>query len=210
MAISFPYDLLSTFPGWATEFELKYRQEQSRSANGKTVVKDFGAPLWVGRWQSRAMRPNELDAWRARLDVLEDGLQTFSAWSPSRTFPIAYPNGSWPTGGAFSGVGQVSSFTAKTIALKGLPAGFVLSVGDHIQIGSADLHRVLEQATAGAGGATPAFEVRTYTWPTIAVNQPVKLFKPSCLMAIVPGSVSSTADLSTGRGAVTFQGMEAR
>jgi hypothetical protein len=208
MAITFPYDFLSTFPGWTTEWDLAYRQEQSRSANGKTVVKDFGAPLWQATWQSRSLRINELDAWRARLKALENGFQTFVAWPISRTFPIAYPNGSWPAG--FSGIAQVSSFTGKTVALKGLPVGYTVSMGDYIQISTGDLHQVIEAATAGSGGVTPAFEVRTYTWPTIAANQAVKLFKPSCLMAIVPGSVSSTADMTLGRGQVTFQGMEAR
>ena len=210
MAITFPYDLLSTFPGYSTEFDLTYRQEQSRTSGGRTIVKDFGSPLWQGSWISRSLTINELDAWRARLKALENGFQTFAAWPFSRAYPIAYPNGSWPTGSAFNGSCQIASLTSKSVSLKGLPSGYQLSVGDYIQIGTADLHQVLEPATANSGGLTGSFEVRSYLWPSVAVNAAVKLSRPSCIMSIAPGTISTTADSQAGRGVVSFQAMEAR
>jgi hypothetical protein len=209
--LSFPLDFLASFPGWTTEFTPQWRQEQSRSANGKTYVKDLGSPLWTATWQSRGMSANELDTWRARLDALENGATTFIASPMSRCYPIAYPNGSWPTGSAFSGVCKLDSMSSgRAVALKGLPAGYQLSVGDFIQIGSADLHRVREAATASAGGVTGQFEIRPYLWPTALVNADVRLVRPSCVMSLVPDSLSSPADMATGRGPITFKGMEAR
>ncbi|MBO9100003.1 MULTISPECIES: hypothetical protein [unclassified Rhizobium] len=210
MAITFPYDLLSAFPGWSTEFDLAYRQEQSRTAGGRTIVKDLGSPLWQATWQSRNLRVNELDAWRARLKALENGLQTFRAWPTSRAYPIAYPNGSWPTGAAFSGQARINSLSSKAVSLKGLPAGYRVSVGDYMQIGTTDLHQVVEDAVANAGGVTGSFEVRSFLWPAAVVNAIVSLTKPSCIMGIVPGTISSTADIQTGRGVITFQAFEAR
>lgn len=210
MTIIYPVDFLSDFPGWSTEFDLLYRQEQSRSANGKSYAKDLGSPLWKATYQSRSLWPNELDYWLARLKALENGLQTFKAWRLSRTYPIAYPRGSWPTGGAFSGSGVVDFISSKTMALRSLPAGYVVSIGDYVQVGSADLYQALETATANGSGATGEFEVRTFIWPTSAVGQAARLVKPSCIMTLVPDSLSAPANASDGRGTITFQAIEAR
>ncbi|MGK8640302.1 hypothetical protein ACRS7F_13485 [Brucella anthropi] len=202
MAITYPYDILADFPGWSTDFDLAYRQETSRTAIGQTFVKDFGSPLWTASYQSRSMRPNELDAWRARLKALEGGLKQFRGMPTSRCYPIAYPNG--------TGMGDVSAVTVgsigvnrNTIGLSGLPGGYIASVGDYLQIRTNDLHQIV-----GVSGSE--IEVRPHLWPTTAVGDAVTLVKPSCLMTIVPGSINTTADLSTGRGVITFQGFESR
>jgi hypothetical protein len=207
--IQMPYDLLTDFPGWNTEFAPLWRQEQSRTASGRTTVKDLGSPLWQATWQSKTMSANALDAWRARLEVLENGAQSFVASPMSRLYPLAYPNGSWPQ--PFAGLCQVNAVSGgRLVSLKGLPSGFKVSIGDFIRIGAADLHRVVEAITVGANGTTPQFELRPHLWPTAVVNAQVSLLRPYCLMSLVPGTLSSTADKSTGRGSVTFQGIEAR
>lgn len=202
MAITYPYDILADFPGWSTDFDLAYRQETSRTAIGQTFVKDFGSPLWTATYQSRSMRPNELDAWRARLKALEGGLKQFWGRPISRCYPIAYPNG--------TGMGDVLAVTVgsiganrNTIGLSGLPGGYIASVGDYLQIRTNDLHQIV-----GVSGSE--IEVRSHIWPTTAVGDAVALVKPSCLMTIVPGSINSSADVSTGRGSITFQGFESR
>lgn len=213
MAITYPLDLLADFPGWSTEFDLLWRQEQSRQANGVTRVKDLGSPLWRASYQSRSMKPNELDHWRARLDALENGLQTFIGYSTSRCFPIAYPNGSWPTGGAFNGqTAEVYSIgpNRKSIAIASVPAAFTLQVGDMVSIGPGNLHRVEEAAVSGEFGQTSLFEIRPHLWPATVAGNTVYVKRPYCIMAVVPGSISSTADASTGRGIVSFQAVEAR
>ncbi len=67
----------------------------------------------------------------------------------ARTYPIAYPNGSWPTGVAFSGVGTVGAITPieRRYRRRDFPAGYIFTVGDLVQIGNGDLHRVMEAAT---------------------------------------------------------------
>lgn len=214
MTITYPLptSFFDEFPGWTTEFELLWRQEQSRTAGGRTIVKDVGSPLWKMTAQSRTMKANELDYWRARVTSLENGLKTFRAFPKSRCFPVAYPNGSWPTGDAFNGVAEMSSIGAdrKSITLSGLPAGYELSVGDYMQIGGKDLHMVMEATTANSSGVAQSFEIRPHLWPGVTAPAAATLVKPSCIMAIVPGSVSTTADMATGRGTVTFQAIEAR
>lgn len=218
MALTPPLDLLPAFPGWTTGFSLAWRQEQSRQASGRILVKDMGSPLWTLRALTRQLAPNELDYWRARFTALENGEQQFWAFPKSRCYPIAYPNGSWPTGSAFAGVASLATINTnrKAVSLSGLPSGFVLSVGDFISITVAtgstprsDLHQVMEGATASVGGATGEFEVRPHIWPDVVVAKPVNLVRPACLMAMVPDSLSSDAALN-GWGSLTFQAIEAR
>ena len=210
MSIVYPVNLLPGFPGWTTGFSLHWRQEQSTQASGRVLVKDMGSPLWTLRATTKSLSPNELDTWRAKLTTLENGLKTFWGYPMSRCYPILYPNGSWPTGGAFNGNAVLSSINAnrKAIALQALPAGFKLTVGDYLSI-DGDLHQVMEPATANGSGVTGEFEVRPHLWPAAAVADPVSVKQPACLMAIVPGSLSSDAQVA-GWGSVSFSAMEAR
>lgn len=219
MSIGYPLDILPGFPGWTTDFDLMWRQEQSRQANGRTIVKDLGSPLWRGGYVTRSLKPNLLDEWRAKLDALENGMQTFKGYPLSRCYPIAYPSGAWPTGDSFNGLTATIYAVGvdnKSLRVDLLPAGFELRVGDMIQITRAsdpvryDLHRVMEAATADGSGITPSFEVRPHLWPGVAENDLVAVKRPWCPMAIVPGSIASPADPSTGRGSISFQAVEAR
>lgn len=209
MAITFPYDLLAEFPGWSTEFDLFYRQEQSRSAGGRTYVKDFGSPLWRATYQSRTLRINELDEWRARLNVLDNGLNTFLGRPTSRCYPIKDPRGEKLGPTPSITVGAILT-SRKELTIAGLPNGYVLTPGDQIKIGARNLHRVVNATPSGAGGATSSLEVRPHLWPETMAGDPVQLIKPDCRMVIMPGSVNTLADLSTGRGAISFQAIEAR
>ena len=215
MALTEPLDILSDFPGWVTDFDLQYRQEQSRVAGGRTYLKDLGPSLWAMSARTKTLSPNHLDHWRARLQAMESGMLTFIGYSLSRKYPIRYPKGAWPTGVAFNGVAALHTVGAnrKSVRVSNLPAGFVLSIGDMIRIGAGDLHRVMEGATSDGAGLTPLFEVRPHLWPSVVGNEnpplAVSVFKPHCIMSVAPGSISTSADLS-GRGSVSFQAIEAR
>lgn len=214
MAITYPVNLLPGFPGWTTGFSLRWRQEQSTQASGRVLVKDMGAPLWTLRAASKVLSPNTLDLWRAKLTALENGLQTFWGYPMTRCYPQAYPNGSWPTGAAFTGLtANLASINAnrKAVTLSALPAGFALSIGDYVSItvgARRDLHQVMETAAA-ASGTTTEFEIRPHLWPDVTITRAVAVKQPACLMTIVPGSVGADAQLN-GWGAVSFQAMEAR
>lgn len=202
MAITEPIDLLSDFPGWSTRFELAWRQEQSRHASGRTRVKDFGSPLWSATYQSRSLRRNELDHWRARLDAAENGLVEFTAWQMSRCRPTEHQGTSTLPEGEIYAIGDDD----KSLRVDGL-TGITLSIGDMIQVGT-DLHRVMETVTAVAG-RTPFFEIRPHLWPGAIVTDPVIIQTPSCLMTVVPGSISATSELN-GFGSISWQAIESR
>lgn len=202
MPITYPLDLLAEFPGWSVEFDLLWRQEQSRQANGRTIVKDMGSPLWRATYQSRQMRANELDKWRARLHAMENGLKTFKGYPLSRCRPIAHPGSSALPSGTIASIGS----DRKTVTLAGF-AGITLQAGDMVCIRSQDLHQIVDVAEG-------VYEVRPHIWPGVdAGDSPaptVTISKPHCIMAIVPGSISTAADAATGRGAISFQAIEAR
>lgn len=221
MSLTYPLDILNGSPFWSTEFELLWRQEQSRQANGRTIVKDFGTPLWRATYVSKTQRPNALDQWRARLTGLENGLQTFKGYSLSRCYPILYPNGSWPTGLSFDGVSATLNTidaNRKAVRVDDLPIGFTLSVGDYISLRDAGsppvdliaLHQVMEAATADGSGLTPQFEIRPHLAPEVDTSFAVSVLRPHCIMSIVPGTIASAADPSTGQGTISFQAIEAR
>ena len=208
MTITFPVDLLADWPGWSPRFELMRRQEQSRTTGGKTIVKDFGSPLWAGSWVSRTLSPNELDHWRARLDALEEGLQTFRGYALSRCYPIAYPQAAYEALGIGAVTVSALGGNNKSCRVTGLSAGYQVSIGDMIAIAGSGLHRVMEAVTADNGGVSPYFELRPHFAPGAAVGAAVQLVRPSCLMQVVPGSITADADPQTGRGTISFDGME--
>jgi hypothetical protein len=198
MAISDPYDLLATLNGHSTVFELLWRQEQSRQANGRTIVKDLGHPLWTASYQSVPMYADEIDAWRARLDAMENGMRTFYGRSISRLRPINHPGMSALPAGTLASIAG----NRKEIGISGL-SGITLTVGDMVQIGTKDLHRIVNVASG-------LFEVRPHIWPGVDVGAAVSISKPHCIMSIVPGSVESAATELWGLGAISFQAVEAR
>ncbi len=201
MTIPYPYNLLDQFPGWSTEFDLMYRQELSRTTGGVTLVKDMGTPLWKATYKSFSMMPNQLDKWRARLKVLDGGLKEFWGFPTSRCFPVAYPNGTGMGNTANMKLATIGS-GRQTVTFSGVPAGYRFSVGDYIQIGTRNLHQIV------AVGAE--LEIRPHLWPETKVNDPVKVSQPMCKMLIVPGTLTTTSELATGRGAVSFEAVESR
>lgn len=233
MAITYPLDLLDNLPGWSTDFSLLYRQEQSRHASGRTRVKDYGTPIWTATYVTKNLSPNNLDRWRAKLNSLENGLQTFRAYPKSRCWPIAHPNGQltkpnnwvldtgfWDDGGLWlTGIpwnsnnlssASVNSINAdnKTLSIKDAPF-LKLSIGDYISINER-LYQVMEDVEPSVTGTTLDFEVRPHYNPNIVGENDTVIFnKPYCLMTLVPNSVSASSGLN-GRGSVSFQAMEVR
>lgn len=200
MSLTYPYNLLDMFPGTSTEFDLLYRQEYSRTAGGFTIAKDMGTPLWRASYLSYSMMPNQLDAWRARLKALDGSVQRFMAHPMTRCYPIAHANG--------QGLGSVDAVKVatigvnnKSVTLSGLPAGYMASVGDYMQIGQ-QLYQIIDRSAG--------LEVRPHLAPGTAVGNTVVLVKPAVPMIIMPGTLTTTAELATGRGAVSFQAVEAR
>lgn len=218
MALSFPLNFLPDFPGWSTQFDLQWRKEQSRQGNGATRKKDLGTPLWRAKYQTRDLfRPSDLDYWRAVLNSMDGGEATFRGYNIARSFPILYPNGSWPTGVSFDGESatvHTVGVNNKSLRIDLLPAGYTISVGDFLSIeyGSPTkyfLCQAVESATADGSGVTPTFEVRPHLPVGLAVDGIVRVKRPFCEMTIDTDTLSIPANL-IGRGAISFEATEYR
>lgn len=213
MTVSFPRDLLLGFPGMTTRFESVYVQELSATRGGSQNSADLGPALWEMEVQSRLLKPSVLRLWKARLASLENGKNTFKGYDLTACYPLAYPRGSWPTGLAFSGVGELSAVNTsnyRQLKVGALPVGYVISEGDYISFAYGSyraLHQAMESVTVGGTGISPYVEVRPAIRPSddLAASPPpvVDLIKPHATMILVPGSVSAPASLD-GTGTVSF------
>ncbi|MBV9549631.1 MAG: hypothetical protein JO256_08180, partial [Alphaproteobacteria bacterium] len=183
--------------------------------SGLVRVKELRPPLWLLSARSRWLKPSEVRAWSARLESLDNGKGLFYGYDFAAYYPLNYPNGTWPTGGSFSGTSVAISAIAngKTLSLKSLPAGYQGAVGDMIRATRASdgvlcLYRAMEAFTANGSGITGNFEVRPAVRTGQAVNDAVAVKNPSCVMALVPGSLS-VPDAVNG-GVISFKASQAQ
>jgi hypothetical protein len=160
----------------------------------------FGTPYWTLQLTAEKLTTTEaalLDAFE--MDA-EDGC-LLAAHDPHRPRPIAYQGGQPLSGvkaggGAFNGDAVLESITDPlTIVVNGLPAGFILSPGDYVEVRKSpyvrSLHRIHIAAVAsGAGVVTLSIrfflDTQAFTLPCM-----VRFEKPTCLMTIDKGSFSS-------------------
>lgn len=208
-ALTFPSDLILIGAFWRRSFRLSYRQELSRVAGGTTIRRNLGRPLWRAEYSTKSLRPNQLSEMRADVDALDGGIFTFRGYDPARCRPIAYPSkGTWFPG--FSGVGRVAQIYPdnKRLDIDTLPAGYIVSKGDLIEVGEGRLYSVVRGAIAGAGGVASDVEIRPWFYPGTAVGNFVKLLQPYCPMAINPDELGEDTDTSTGRGVYSFTAWE--
>lgn len=187
MAITYPRTELHTLtPFVECRFTLRDRQETSRTAGGVTRVKALGPAIWMAQFQSAPLFGAEARALLSWLDSLDGGAQTFTAYDVRHQFPASDPTGT------HADTVQISSTASGAIALKGLPAGFVVTVGDWLSFATSTgraLHRVAEGATANGSGVTPAFAVRPVIRGAPAANTAVALKQPRGLWMMDPGSL---------------------
>ncbi len=96
----------------------------------------------------------------------------------------------------FTGSAQVNSIGAggRTVSLKGLPAGYKLTLADKLQIAYATspvrnaFLEIDENIVADSSGITSQFEVFPNAPTGVAINDVVTLAKPACKVFIAPGS----------------------
>lgn len=184
-------------------FALLYRQEYSRQANGISIPKDMGRPIWTMDATTKPMPHDEALAFEAKMETLDGGLGTFNAWDVRKPYPSAYRNGD------FADTGKIATIASnrKALSLYNLPGSFALSVGDYLSFqgyGWASLHRIVQAVTANGSGVTTQFEIRPHLWFTVDVDTPVVLKKAFTVMSIIPGSITPSQNDAL-HSVVTFQ-----
>lgn len=195
MAITFPRTDIMTLVDYSADTappQLVSRQEMSRQGSGRTIGKDFGSALWLMSYATKPLPNDDALAFEAALDSLDGVIQTFEAADLRRIMPRLYPDGTGANNGTLLSVNANN----KALALSGLAAGQVVSVGDYLSFnyGTARaLHRAVETVTANGSGVTAQFEVRPHirTGWTLSPAITVTLKTPRGIFSLVPGSVSA-------------------
>lgn len=166
-------------------------QESSQLARGDYLVKDLGPALWTGAFVTANLPLDDAMDVQALVESLQGSLYSFYAYNVRRPFPKADPTGS------IIGANTVQILAIgsdnRTLQLKGLTAGYVLTRGDLIAFDyglarSRAYHRVLESITADGSGNTGFFTVEPAIRTGATVNEVVTLKKPAAQMCMVPGS----------------------
>lgn len=198
MALVFPVALDDFFAGLKIReavFWLPSSLEMDRTAGGEVLTADHGARLWEGRVTLVSARPSVQGAVDAKISVLHQAGRAFYVFPRQYAYPAADPNGE----GLGVAVPVISGLFSdgRSVAIGGLPPGYVLTPGDFLAFdyGSAPtrraLHRVVIGAVANSGGLVSSIEVTPEIRPGALVGAPVILRRPSCKAVLLPGSVSS-------------------
>jgi hypothetical protein len=173
-------------------------RDTNRMEGRKTESQTFGTPYWTASYRLGALTDVEQGLMRAFMMQAGDDGEVFTAYDAMRKRPVLMDtgkplSGTKASGGAFNGDGVLQTIiNALLITVSGLPAGFMLSPGDYVEIRKSptvrSLHLITTAATANPSGncTVPikyALDLQTFSLPCT-----VHFEKPSCTMQIDPGS----------------------
>ncbi len=175
---------------------------------GEPITDDVAPMLWKGTISLGRMLQAEAAHASVMMDLIRTSGALFWAFDARRPAPAADPRG-MVLGTATPTIHALPSGN-RSIALAGLPAGYVLSIGDYLGFayggGRRALHRVAElQVQAASNGITPAFEVSTLINPGAVVGAAVQLIRPAIPCMRVTGSVMTGETRGKITEGFTFQ-----
>lgn len=214
MALSFPLDLAQFFDGFcpiSTTFELDEAVLTNETGGGEIIASDYGTRLWTGRVTLAPVRPVGIEEIKAMIRPLQDARGSFMIHPIHKQGPaslralgewfllrgVVNARGIWID----SETAQINSLpvNARTITLKGLDPGFVITRGDFLSFTYLSsptrhaFHQAAESVAANSSGVTGAFEVMPPIRPGAAVDAVVRLHRPQLKARMVPGSLSISA-----------------
>jgi hypothetical protein len=194
MPLSFPLalaDLADLLPIAAVAWNEARQDAISALGSGEWLAHELAPPLHEAEVRTARMPHARAEQLRARLRALDGGAH-FYLCNPTMLYPQADPGGTI-LGSASVTIGSINA-NRRAITLSGLPAGYVITMGDYLHVDyGAPSRRALLQAAEGAiassSGVTPEFELRPHLRPGITIGLAVSLKKPAAKVKIVPGSV---------------------
>ena len=223
-AFVYPYTaafFMDTLGIEAVEWDIIRFDEFDSQGTGLDMQSEMADPKWTATLVMRELYNAEARAIAAKVRKLDGSALTFLVYDPSNAYPAADPggrildgtdwlfaSGSWnddnqwfdslalSATSAASGTVKLASIGSnnQSVSLSGLPAGYVLTIGDKLQINfgtdSVYFFEVSETVTANGSGTTAAFEVFPHIAAGVAVNATVILKKAACKMTIQPGGFS--------------------
>lgn len=199
MAVSFPLplaNLADLVPIEAVLWHELRQQEMSALGSGEYLAHDLAPPLYEADITSPRMSQATAEQLRARLRSLDGSSQHFYLYNPALKYPQADPDGSIV--GSSSVVIATINANRKAWTLSGLPAGYVLTLGDWLEVTYDTSRRALvqavESATADGSGVTPEFEIRPHLRPGITTSLAVNLKQPAAKVKLLPNGARVEPD----------------
>ncbi|ETR75070.1 hypothetical protein X566_20160 [Afipia sp. P52-10] len=202
MAITFPR-AMPTDKFETSAFEL-VRNEAINRAGGRIISHELFDPYWSFKATTIPLYAADRARWRSWALSLKGAANPFLAFDPESVYPLTYGAAvlqlARAVGGAFDGTATVTTTTATTISLSGLPANYEASVGDNVSIqlttGRRTLHVVQEPVTGSAGG-TITLSVEPPVIGTVALVQSAQLVRATCTMRLVNFSAPAAGALAS-------------
>lgn len=195
MAVTFPYSLdqfADLLKIESVKWSIQRNDETSIVGSGGVIAVELAPPLWLGDVTLRNASHSEAKQAAARIRALRGPINSFMMYDPISMYPQADPDGTILGSAVVMVSGVGANYDA--ISLSGLPAGYIITVGDKVQITytqGVTRHAFLEfsetkQATSG--GAIVGISVFPHVPPAIAAGNAAQLRKPACKCIMVPKS----------------------
>jgi len=179
------YDRLSIA---SAPFDIQRNDEFSGTGDGDLWQAELARPLWTVEVTLNEGLHDELKQIGALIRALDGARQAFMMCDPLSLYPQADPGG-LILGSAVVTLGAIGA-DRRVLPLQGLPAGYVLNVGDKVQIQGTTKSAFVEVsrtilAEANGTAIVPVFP-RFPNW--VVSGSAAVLKKPACPMVIWPES----------------------
>jgi len=216
MTITYPRALPSCRAN-TSDFELERQEVIGGEQGGRIISGQLGPPHWRLKFTRSPTTEAEYDLWRTWLTSLRGSGKLFFGRDMRRgRWPRAYAKTGFTDltragGGAFDGTATSIDIADRYVpAFTGLPAGFVVSIGDYVGFSYGDdngctLHRFVEAGVADVDGEG-AWTVEPELPPFVPGDAVATFASPTCLMVIVPGSSDVSADNNQRR--ISFEAIQ--
>lgn len=183
----------------AVRWSIRRNDELSGAGDGRFWQAELAPPLWQADVEISTVRNSIARQVAARIRGLNGARDAFFLWDPVSWFPAADPGGAILGSSTVTILNPAVGDDRSLIRLQGMPAGYVLTVGDKLQVAYSSnptrysFHEVADLAgtvTANASGQTTGAGMRIFPHLSVGVEagDAVTLIRPSARMIVVPGS----------------------
>lgn len=189
---------LPNIVGWEEcKFDPIVPRSVDRMEGRKTEGVRLGQAYWTATFTPGRLRFIDYGKMDAFMMQAGDSGEVFRAYDVFRPRPMLHDNnlplsGNRAGGGAFDGTATLANIIdALTISVSGLPAGFMFSIGDYVELrkgAASSLHRIKSPAVASGVGMVTLSIMYALDLQNFDVTAQVRFEKPSCLMQIVPNT----------------------
>ena len=199
LALSRINDIL---PIASVEWDIQRNDELSGDGSGDLWQAELAEPIWRANITLGRGLHAELKRVAARIRALEGAKQSFLLVDPLSQFPASDPKGTLIAGKAVKVRAVGNRYLCQ---VNGLPANYVLTEGDKIQIvygtTAAPRYAFVEVSQDVIGTAAGIADISVFPRlpMSLAINTPVTLARPACAMIIQP----TTHKPGTARRSVT-------